>query len=279
MIEQINSYAITSGQPGIINEEAFTTLELVGKCAQKVNECIDQVNENTDDVTTMQVQYSAVRELAQSAVRTANEAQSDSNEAMEYSLAAMRFAEQAKNSANSVEQRYTENLEEFFSLWTDEIYNVQRHVFYPAFTNNIAQLIANVLNHNSKYYNFTTGDPFGTGVNLKCFDVTLYDTQNLFAESGLFGFGKLKFTIIDTIPGLEIQQTDNAVVVVWEYSQMVYGSPNLDEIGQFRTAIANGVFTIPIAEYSTTHQYDGNTFNKMCFGTNVDRTEDVHSVH
>lgn len=96
MIEQINSYAITSGQPGIINEEAFTTLELVGKCGQKVNECIAQVNKNTDDVTTMQVQYSAVRELAQSGIRKADEAQADADAAQAAAEAAQATADAAK---------------------------------------------------------------------------------------------------------------------------------------------------------------------------------------
>lgn len=96
MIEQINSYAITSGQPGIINEEAFTTLELVGKCAQKVNECIAQVNTNTDNVTTMQLQYAAVRELAQTGVRNADAAQAAADAAQAAAEAAQATADEAK---------------------------------------------------------------------------------------------------------------------------------------------------------------------------------------
>lgn len=52
MINPINNYALTSAQPGVINEEAYTVLQLVGQVGAKTNECIEQVNENTETVNT-----------------------------------------------------------------------------------------------------------------------------------------------------------------------------------------------------------------------------------
>lgn len=52
MINPIDNYALTSGQPGVINEEAYTVLQLVGQIGAKTNECAAQVNENTTTVNT-----------------------------------------------------------------------------------------------------------------------------------------------------------------------------------------------------------------------------------
>lgn len=74
-ITPINHYAITTGQPGVINEEAYTVLELVGKCGSKVNECIETVNDVDDRMSTAELQYGVVRQLAQQGIRDSAAAQ------------------------------------------------------------------------------------------------------------------------------------------------------------------------------------------------------------
>ena len=49
MIDKLSHYSITSA-PSVIDEEALTALELVGRIAQKVNECIDVVNKLDETV-------------------------------------------------------------------------------------------------------------------------------------------------------------------------------------------------------------------------------------
>jgi len=142
MIDRINNYAITSGQPGIINEEAFTTLELVGKCAQKVNECIDQVNENTDKVSTLELQYAAVREIAQTGVRKADAAQADADAAQAAAEAAQATADAAEAASEvsviNIPVEYSE-LVEYGAPGENGVLNIQWSsgflpaLFQPAF--------------------------------------------------------------------------------------------------------------------------------------------------
>lgn len=74
MITPIHHYALTSGQPGIINEEAYTVLELVGQVGRKVNETITEVNNLSGEVGGFETRLSAVQQLAQQGVRQAGEA-------------------------------------------------------------------------------------------------------------------------------------------------------------------------------------------------------------
>ena len=75
-ISPINHYALTTAQPGVINEEAYTVLDLVGKCGAKVNECVNAVNEiedYDDRITAAQETADAAASTARAALTTATE--------------------------------------------------------------------------------------------------------------------------------------------------------------------------------------------------------------
>lgn len=75
-ISPINHYALTTAQPGVINEEAYTVLDLVGKCGAKVNECVNAVNEiedYDDRITAAQETADEAASTARAAMTTATE--------------------------------------------------------------------------------------------------------------------------------------------------------------------------------------------------------------
>lgn len=73
-ISPINHYALTTAQPGVINEEAYTVLDLVGKCGAKVNECVAAVNEALDESEGYDARITAAQETADDAASTARAA-------------------------------------------------------------------------------------------------------------------------------------------------------------------------------------------------------------
>lgn len=75
-ISPINHYALTTAQPGVINEEAYTVLDLVGKCGSKVNECVNAINEiedYDDRITAAQTTADGAASTANAALATATE--------------------------------------------------------------------------------------------------------------------------------------------------------------------------------------------------------------
>jgi len=74
MINPINHYALTSAEPGVINEEAYTVLELVGECGRKINEVISDVNNVTEIAENVDERITAAQETANEALESANAA-------------------------------------------------------------------------------------------------------------------------------------------------------------------------------------------------------------
>jgi hypothetical protein len=110
MINPINHYAITSGQPGVINEEAYTTLQLVGECGQKINEIIPAVNEASGLAGQFDERITAAQETADNALSIANENEqritnvsSVAQEGRSVAYAAREAANDAQDAANAAQ--------------------------------------------------------------------------------------------------------------------------------------------------------------------------------
>lgn len=107
MINPINNYALTPAQPGVINEEAYTVLELVGKCGSKVNECVETVNTLESDVERTETKAELARTVAQEALRNAATAQTAADDAQDTADTALASIEEVSNAtfskANNIE--------------------------------------------------------------------------------------------------------------------------------------------------------------------------------
>ena len=109
-ISPINHYALTTAQPGVINEEAYTVLDLVGKCGAKVNECVNAVNEVVDETEGYDARITAAQEtgddaasIARAAMTTATENGQRISNLSPIALEARSVALSAQSAANAAQ--------------------------------------------------------------------------------------------------------------------------------------------------------------------------------
>jgi hypothetical protein len=249
MINPINHYALTSGQPGVINEEAYTVLELVGQVGAKTNECVAQVNENTQEtgefdgrITTAQEAADAAQEAADAAQEAADAAQRTANAATETAQAAMR---------------YVDNVTIFQSVpwWADgEIESGgQLSLGFIEFIKNV---VSQILNNNRKYYDLTSIGP-GSGCNVVkikgyCPTTLIDDAENC------AGLVDIELDVFKPV-----SQLANASILVHYKQQVASGSGAYGSGSVFDVVTT---ITIPAEEYSGTNPYDPDEFfmNRLC---------------
>lgn len=109
-ISPINHYALTTAQPGVINEEAYTVLDLVGKCGAKVNECVNAVNEIEDydaRITAAQTTADGAASTANAALATATENGQRISNLSPIALEARSVAFSAQTTANTANETAT----------------------------------------------------------------------------------------------------------------------------------------------------------------------------
>ena len=160
-ISPINHYALTTAQPGVINEEAYTVLELVGKCGSKVNECVEAVNVALDDIQTYDDRIDAAQAAADDAQAAADDAASTANAALAtatengqritnvsaVALEARSVAFSAQTTANALKAKDAWSP---FVPFTDTPYS--NRALTDDFRDYLAQIIAQLLNNSGAYY-------------------------------------------------------------------------------------------------------------------------------
>lgn len=251
MITPIHHYALTSGQPGIINEEAYTVLELVGQVGRKVNETIEQVNAFSGEVGGFETRLSAVQQLAQQGVREAGEANEaieelsgrldDDELAIQNNTAAAAAANAAISDMNLVA------LFEPFG-WDDAFASVVASEYRdisPQFADYLQHLIVNLLNQKNIAYDFRRiGNP-------KRLEFILISTNFTTPDNAIrYGGGRL---ILTFIPYLHSEET--TAFIMWYFEQASL-EKFLDEPYFYHDINITGLFehepiNVPAGEWST----------------------------
>lgn len=282
MINPINHYAITSGQPGVINEEAYTTLELVGKCGAKVNECIDAVNEATTDVETFDSRITAAQETANDAASTANAALATATEngeritnvsavALEgrsVAFSARATAESAQATAESASanaqyaKKYVDDVTIFqgFTWWTDPIVNGGE--LTQGFMEFLKSIVSQILNNTGKYYDLTQNNN-GSVCNVLKFNG--YCPAS-FIEYGQNCVGLMRLELYVFKP---VGSFSDASILV-HYNQNIASKSGGVGAGSIFDVVTT--ITLPAAVYSASNPYDPDDFfmNRLCTYNNYD---------
>jgi hypothetical protein len=241
MINPINHYAITSGQPGVINEEAYTVLQLVGQIGAKTNECVEQVNENTqatgefdDRITTAQETADGAQEAADAAQRTANGASAN--------------ASRAVNAIDDMTMYlgipwYGDSPEDGGELTNGFI----QHLF---------SVVAQILNNNGKYYDLTSDGP---GNRCNVLKINGYcPTQQIDNGENCIGIVSIELDLLKPVSGLS-----RATILV-HYTQQI--ASDTSAYGQGTAFDLETAISLPAAAYSATNPYDDSEFfsNRIC---------------
>lgn len=254
MINPINHYAITSGQPGVINEEAYTTLELVGKCGAKVNECIEAVNGATADVQTFDSRITTAQATADDASSTANAAQATANAAQATAESASANAQYAKKYVDDV------TIFQAFTWWADPIVNGGE--LTQGFMEYLKSIVSQLLNNKGKYYDLTQNNN-GNVCNVLKFNGYC---PTSFIEYGQNCIGLMRLELYVFKP---VGTFSDASILV-HYNQNIASASNGVGAGSIFDVVTT--ITLPAAVYSASNPYDPDDFfmNRLCTYNNYD---------
>ena len=268
MITPIHHYALTSGQPGIINEEAYTVLELVGQVGRKVNETIEQVNAFTGEVVGFETRLSAVQQLAQQGVREAGEANEAIDELSgrldddELTIQNNTEAAAAANAAIS-----DMNLVALFEPYGFDLAlvndgnptaNFNSRRMEADFADYFQHLLVNTLNQKEFSYDFRRiGNP--KRLEFILISPNFSDTDN----ATTFGGGRL---ILTFIPYLHSEETHG--FIMWHFEQAAIVKDENDEPLLYHDFNLTGIFdyepiNVPAGEWTT----NNITLNLIVTGT------------
>ena len=261
MINPINHYAITSGQPGVINEEAYTTLELVGKCGAKVNECIEAVNGATGDIETFDSRITAAQETADNASSAANAAQTTAESAQTTAESAQATAESASATAEYA-KRYVDDVTIFqgFIWWSDPIVNGGE--LTTGFMEYLKSIVSQLLNNKGKYYDLTQNN---TGSVCNVLKFNGYCPAS-FIDNGQNCVGLMRLELYVFKP---VANFSDASILV-HYNQNIASASNGYGAGSIFDVVTT--ITLPAAVYSASNPYDPDDFymNRLCTYNNYD---------
>lgn len=276
-ISHINHYALTTAQPGVINEEAYTVLDLVGKCGSKVNECIDAVNEALDEIEDYDDRITAAQATADGAASTANAALATATEngqritdVSAVALEARSVAFSAQSAANAAQataesasenaqyaKRYVDDVTLFlgFLWWGDAIES--NGELNLGFTEFIKSVVSQILNNNGKYYDLTSHGP-GSACNVLKFK-GYCPTMQIEHGDDCVGLVDLELDIFK--PQSEL----TGATILVQYKQAI-ASGDISSVGQGCVFDVTTTITLPAVVYSASNPYDPDDFfmNRVC---------------
>lgn len=249
MINPINHYALTSGQPGVINEEAYTVLELVGQVGAKVNECVEQVNENTQATGEFDGRITAAQEAADDAQEAADDAQDAADAAQ---LIANGASASATRAVNAID-----NMSMYLGVpwWADSPEDGGE--LNSGFIQHLFSVVAQILNNNGKYYDLTSDGP---GNRCNVLKINGYcPTQQIDFGENCIGLVSIELYLFKPVSGLA-----NASILV-RYTQQV-ASAQSGAYGSGTVFDVQTTITLPAEAYSATNPYDASEFftNRLC---------------
>lgn len=268
-ISPINHYALTTAQPGVINEEAYTVLDLVGKCGSKVNECVNAVNEALDEIEDYDARITAAQETADGAASTASAALTTATEngqritnvsAVALEARSVAFSAQAEaEAANANAQyakRYVDNVTMFQGVlwWNDAI--VVSGLLTTGFAQFLCNVVAQILNGSGKYYDLTSIGP-GSACNI-------LKIKGYCATSQIeYGHGCVGLVDIELDIYKPVSELERAAILV-HYKQHLASEAQATAEGSVFDVTTT--ITLPAEEYNASNQYDSQEFfcNRLC---------------
>lgn len=277
-ISPINHYALTTGQPGVINEEAYTVLDLVGKCGAKVNECVAAVNEiedYDDRITAAQETADAAASTARAAMTTATENGQRITNVSAVAMEGRSVAFSAQSAANAAQttadaasanaqyaKQYVDDVTIFqaFTWWADPIVNGGK--LTQGFMEYLKSMVSQLLNNKGKYYDLTQNNN-GSVCNVLKFNG--YCPAS-FIEYGQNCVGLMRLELYVFKP---VSTFSDASILV-HYNQNIASASNGIGAGSIFDVVTT--ITLPAAVYSASNPYDPDDFfmNRLCTYNNYD---------
>ena len=275
-ISPINHYALTTAQPGVINEEAYTVLDLVGKCGAKVNECVEAVNAAVDEIEDYDDRITAAQTAADNAGSTARAALTTATEngqritnvsAVAMEGRSVAFSAQATAESASANAQYAKKYVDDVTmddglLWFDGTPISNEGLLTTGFVSFLCDVIASKLNYKGKYYDLTRQSENVRNV-LK---ITGYcATTQIDSGENCAGFVTIELNLFKAVSAFA-----RASILV-HYTQQIAsqesGSHGAGSVFDVVTTIS-----LPAKVYSASNQYDVHEFycNRLCTYNNYD---------
>lgn len=253
-ISPINHYALTTGQPGVINEEAYTVLDLVGKCGSKVNECVGAVNAAVGAVNAAVDEIEDYDDRITAAQTAADNAGSTANTAQATAESASANAQYAKKYVDDV------TIFQAFTWWADPI--VSGGELTQGFMEYLKSMVSQLLNNKGKYYDLTQNNN-GNVCNVLKFHGYC---PTSFIEHGQNCVGLMRLELYVFKP---VGTFSNASILV-HFNQNIASASNGVGAGSIFDVVTT--ITLPAAVYSASNPYDPDDFfmNRLCTYNNYD---------